>query len=250
MGSRDGTESGAFAKLFDPATVTYSSVYGTGPINYVSGTNVGTVTRGYSPILVGKFVSGDPLTLVVTGDSTVEGTGNLGGTGVYPKLAAQALGIPMLEISNGGKSQRELEVNLSSWSGYLALGRVLVDMMGRNNSNATLAYHAYYKAFRNAGGDKIMKVGVFPATSGTFATEAGQTTVLRAYPSYMPDTWMTEMLRLGFIDYVLDPQSIRGTGNAAKWLANASTDGTHQSSTGNDLLKTEYQTKLGTLNLT
>lgn len=244
MGAREGSESGAFAKVFDPAATTYSSVYGTGPITLVSGTSVETLTRGFAPILVGKFVTGDPKTLVVVGDSTIEGTGSLGATGVYTKLAAQALGIPMLEISCGGKQQLDMETNLAGWSGYLALGRVLIDAMGRNGANANLSYFSYYKTFRSFGGDKIMKIGVFPATSGTFIQ-----TILRAYPSNVPDVQMAEWLKYGIIDYVFDAQSIRGS-NPAKWLANTTTDGTHQSDTGNNLLKTEYQAKLETITVT
>jgi len=248
MGSRDGAESGCFARNFDPAATTYSDVYGTGDMTLLSGPAGTTVTRAYSPCLFGTFVSGDPKTFVLDGDSTIEGTGSLGATGVYTKLAAKALGIPMLEISAGGMDQLDLEENLAGWSFYLGMGRVLIDAMGRNDSNANLAYFSYYKAFKEAGGDKIMKIVVFPATSGTFATEAGQT-VLRAYPSNVPDTQAAEWLKYGAIDYIFDAQSIRGT-NLAKWFPNATTDGTHESDSGNALLDTEVRTPMTAITVT
>lgn len=57
---------------------------------------------------------------------------------------------------------------------------------------------------------------------------------------------------LKFDEVAFKMQGDSGTfeGYASKWGANASTDGTHQSSTGNALLKTEYQTKLGTVTVT
>lgn len=255
-GGRFSTETGGFAKVYDDAATAYSAVDGTGPMVYVSGTAVGSLTQGYCPILVGKFVSGDPKTVFMVGDSIVEGTGGITGTGTFPRLAAQVLGVPILELSQGGRSQVELQTYLPQWGAYLKYARVLVDEMGTNDSGGVLSFFSYwYTARTTYAYDKIARIGLFPRSSSTdsFATEANQT-VSRAYPIVFPDLVAIDWLTYGAIDYNLDPQSVRGT-NKAKWIVNgganyATSDGTHQTSAANDLLAAEFQTFLNAITVT
>lgn len=249
-GGRFSAETGAFAKLYDNAATAYSPVDGTGAIAYVSGTAQPDITQGYCPILIGKFVSGDPKTVFITGDSIVEGTGGITGTGTFPRLAAQALGVPILEISRGGTSQADLQTYLPQWGAYLKYARVLIDEMGTNNVNAVLDFFSYWSTAKTTYSyDKIAKIGLFPRSTSTdsFATEANQT-VSRAYPANFPDNHAVALLAYGAINYNLDPQSVRGV-NLAKWKVDGTAfkytgDGTHQTSAGNALLATEFQTFL------
>lgn len=255
-GSRFGAETGAFAKLYNPATVTYSDVDATGAITLVSGSNVGSLTIGYCPILVGKFVSGDPKTIFVIGDSIIEGTNGLDATGTFIRLGAQALGVPQLEMSRGGESQLTAAANSATWTPYLKYARVLIDEMGTNNANALLDFFVYWNAAKvTYTYDKIIRVGLFPraSSSDSWTTEANQT-VARIYPAEFPDLHSIDLLKYGNIDYNLDPQSVRGT-NKAKWLTNGTAfyttvDGTHQSASGNALLATEFQAFLDTVTVT
>lgn len=255
VGSRFSVETGAFAKIH-ASTTNYSPVDGTGAMTFVSGTDVGSTTQGYCPILVGRFVSGDPKTVFVVGDSIIEGTGSLPINGTFTKLATAALGVPQLEMSQGGSGQGALATNVAGWTPYLKYARVLVDEMGTNEPNGWLNFFPYWKAAKATYSyDKIAKIGLFPRTSSTdsFATEANQT-VTRAYPSKFPDLHAIDLLKYGEIDYNLDPQSVRGT-DKAKWLTNGTanyttTDGIHQSTAGNALLATEFQTFLNTITVT
>ena len=240
-------ETDAFAKLYNPATVTYSPVDGVGPMALLTGTNVSDLTQGYCPILVGKFSSGDPKTIFVAGDSIIEGTGSLGRTGTFIKLAAVDLGVPQLEMSRGGESQVTAAPGSATWTPYMKYARVLVDEFGTNNVNAVMDFFTYWNpAKKTYGMDKIVRVGLFPRTnsSDSYATEANQT-VSRAYPLAFPDLANIEWLKYGAINYNVDPQSVRGV-DKAKWISNGTAfygtpDGTHQSNASNDLLKAEFQ---------
>jgi len=253
IGSRFTGDAGTFAKIYNPASVSYSPVDGTGDITFVSGTDVGAVTQGYCPILVGKFVTGDPKTIFVVGDSIIEGT-FAGET--FTRVAAATLGVPQLEMSQGGRGQNDLSVNVASWTPYLKYCRVLVDETGTNNPNAVLDFFPYWRAAKATYGyDKIAKIGLFPRCSSTdnFQTEANQT-LQRFYPSSFPDLHAVDLLKYGEIDANLDPQSVRGT-NKAKWLTNGTanyttSDGLHQTSAGNALLATEFQTFLDAITVT
>lgn len=248
MGCRQ-SETGGWGRIYNPATASFSDVDGTGAIALLSGSDPGQLTQSYVPILVGKFVSGDPKTLFVVGDSIIEGTGSLGTTGTFVNLACRNLGLPKLEMSQGGQSQLQAAATAANWTPYLKYCRVLLDEFGTNNTNSVLDFFTYWKTARGTYGyDKLIKLGLFPRTSGTFATEAGQT-VVRAYPTTFPDLSSIQWLKYGLIDQNIDPQSVRGV-NLAKWKDNASTDGTHQSGTGNDLLATEVEPLLSAVTVT
>ena len=255
MGCRQ-SETGGWGRIYNPATVSFSDVDGTGPITRLSGSDPGQLTQSYMPILVGKFVDGDPKTLFVVGDSIIEGTSGLGTTGTFVNLACRNLGIPKLEMSQGGKSQLEAAATAANWTPYLKYCRVLLDEFGTNNPNAMLEFFAYWEAAKTTHGyDKIIKLGLFPRTtsSDSFATEANQT-ITNAYPANYPDLSSIQWLKYGLIDYNIDPQSVRGT-NKAKWKVNgaafySTTDGTHQSGAGNDLLAAEVEPILSAVTVT
>jgi hypothetical protein len=255
VGSRQA-EPGSFCKLYDPATVTYSPTSGTGPITVVSGTDVAGLTQGFCPILVGKFVTGDPKTLFVVGDSIDEGVGSIAQSGTFIRLSARNLGLPMIDLSLGGQGQNSLIPGVATWTPYLKYARVLVDEMGTNSVNAVLDFFGYWRPAKTTYAmDKIVRIGLFPRSSSTdsFATEINQTSV-RAYPTVFPDLTNLEWLKAGLIDANIDPQSVRGV-DKSKWISNGTAfygtvDGTHQSTTSNNLLTTEIQPLLAAIAVT
>lgn len=255
MGCRQ-SETGGWGRIYNPATASFSDVDGTGAITLLSGSDPGQLTQSYMPILVGKFVSGDPKTLFVVGDSIIEGTGSLGTTGTFVNLACRNLGLPKLEMSQGGQSQLQAAATAANWTPYLKYCRVLLDEFGTNNVNAVLDFFTYWEAAKTTHGyDKLIRLGLFPRTTSTdsWATEANQT-IARAYPTTFPDLSSIQWLKYGLIDYNIDPQSVRGV-NLAKWKVTgaafySTTDGTHQSGAGNDLLAAEVEPILSAVTVT
>lgn len=242
-----------YARIYNPATVSYSSMAGTGQISVVSGSDPGQLTTAYCPILLGTFVSGDPATALIIGDSLVAGTGNLGQVGSFMTVIHRNLEIPKLEISLGGMSQTTAQTYLSLWGPCMAYARIMYDMMGTNDPNNNLAFFSYWKAFRSTyGGDKIVKFTLLPngTWSGTHTTEAEQTVnAVRPYPGYI-DLFATNLLTYGAaqagVDGKLEVMSIRGT-NQAKWLCDnvtanlCTTDCVHPTNYATGLIVTEVQ---------
>ncbi len=248
-GMRFGAETDSCAILYDPAASVYSAVDATGPMVYVSGTIEAAQTQAYCPILVGTYAaSADPKTVFIIGDSILEGTGGAPAL-EFQRAAAATLGVPILEMSRGGASQLEVSDLYPQWGAYLKYARVLVDEMGTNNSNAPLYRFRYWQAARQTYTyDKIARIGLFPRTSGTFATEAGQT-ALRPYPDVMADLLGVDLAAYGLADYNLAFTTVRGT-DQAKWAANRTYDGTHPTATGITDLTTDYQPALSSWTVT
>jgi hypothetical protein len=167
--SRSYAEAVAQSFVYDSGTIT--NMAGTGAL-VLSGGSLTNIARGVAPVLVGVHSSGDPKTLFVTGDSLIEGTGKLVGTGTFARRAAAALGIPVIEFSLGGRSQASIS-EIGVWKPYLRYCRVLLDELGTNNINQTLHFFSLWKAARDAPMDKVMHVGLLPSTSSTdsFSTE-------------------------------------------------------------------------------
>ncbi len=241
---------------YDPAATTITNaISSTGALTYSGGSPL-LDDLGYCPIMVGKFVSGDPKTCFTIGDSIVEGivATTHQGPGLYIKKACMALGVPNIEFSKGGKSQRDAAL-ATGWTPYLKYARVLIDEMGTNNLNAMLDFFTYWSIAKNTYGyDKIVKSGLTPVctSSDSFATEANQTTT-RAYPNNI-DTQMVELARFGSVNTNHVPLAARGV-NQSKWIVNggafyATADGTHPSVAADDLMKTEFQPVLAAMTVT
>jgi hypothetical protein len=251
-GARQAEDNGAYCRNYDPAAVTFSAISGTGAISVTSGSDPGQATFGYCPVLLGTFVTGDPITDFIPGDSHDEGTQTLGLTGTFMDLIHWNLGIPKIEMSKGGTSQLEMETTFAFWGIYMKYCRVMLDLLGTNNPNAILAKAKYWHAFRHTyGGDKIYQWTLVPNTTytGAFITEAEQT-ITRAYPAAFPDlattSWNTYGPSQGGIDGILTALSVRGV-NTAKWIVDGSTphyaspEGTHLNTTTTPMMVTEIQ---------
>lgn len=247
---------GTFCIVYDPATITPTAVSGTGTMSYTG--SVGAINNdyGYCPILVGVPVTGDPKTAFTVGDSIVEGIGSTThqGPGLYIKKACMALGVPNIELSLGGTSQREIALS-TGWTPYLKYARVLIDEMGTNNQNAAMDFFTYWNIARTTYGyDKIIHSGLTPVDSSSdqFATETNQT-ISRPYPNTL-DTIMVGMEKYGLIDKNHVPLAARGV-DRSKWIVNgtafyATADGTHPSPAADDLMKTEFQPILAAITVT
>lgn len=246
---------GAYCIRYDTALTTPSSVSGTGTMSS-SGSAPTIDDYGYCPILVGVPVSGDPKTTFAIGDSIVEGivSSTHQGPGTYIKKACMALGVPNLEFSLGGQSQREIAL-ATGWTPYLKYARVLIDEMGTNNVNGLLDFFTYWSIAKNTYGyDKIMRSGLTPRASTTdiYVTEANQT-ITRVYPHAI-DTQMVELARFGYVNKNHVPLAARGV-DQGKWIVNgganyATNDGLHQSVAADDLMKTEFQPVLAAVTVT
>jgi hypothetical protein len=252
--------SGLFAQRgsrYDPAATTISAVDAVGTMTVVSGTNPSIETYIPTPIMLGKFVSGDPKTLFVIGDSIVGGTttGALTAGGAHFKQAAEALGLPMITYALGGSNQMQLST--TNWRPYLAYSRVLIDEMGTNNGNGWIVWYDYYHAARTTYNyDKIIKTGLLArvTNSGDFTTEGGQTGGL-AYPALnFAEGPMIDLEKYGYVDKYLPLVAARGV-DQSKWIVNgtpyyATADGTHPSDAAVALLKTEFQAALSAITVT
>ena len=165
-----------------------------------------------------------------------------------------ALGVPNIEHSLGGTSQRELAL-ATGWTPYMKYARVLIDEMGTNNVNALLDFFTYWNIAKTTYGyDKFMRSGLTPRTGTTdsYATELNQS-VVRAYPSTV-ETMMVALERFGGLDKNYVPFAERGA-DPSKWIVNgtanyATNDGLHQSVAADDLMKTEFQAVLAAITVT
>lgn len=245
----------AFTGRYVPGDTTVSSISGTGAMSFTGGSPT-IDDMGYCPILVGIPASGDPKTVFGLGDSQMEGivSNTHQGPGLYVKKACMALGVPMLEFSKGGISQRHVEL-YQGWTPYLAYARVLVDAMGTNNLTALLSFSTYWGIAKTTYNyDKIIHSGPFPASGSTdlWATEANQT-ASRIYPHAI-DTAMVELAKYGRINANHAAVAARGV-NTAKWAVNgaanyATTEGIHLSVAMDDLTKTEFEPILAAVSVT
>jgi len=253
-GSRFGFEVGGESHIHLPSTY-YSAVDSTGALAYVSGTATGWDYQGYCPILIGKFSSGDPKTVFTVGDSIVEGVGTPD-AGSFLRMTVRSLGIPTIEMSEGGRHQGDLQAYQSTWEPYLSYARILIDEFGTNNGGSLLKFFDYWHPARTTYNyDKIIRAGLFPRgyTYNNWQDEANQYN-MRVYPGVFPEWFGQELLKYGYIDVNFDPQSIRGT-DKSKFLTNGTAnymtgDGVHPSEAGHALMQAEFEPILSALTVT
>lgn len=237
----------------------------TGTIQYDPHTAVGNVDYGggntFMPILLGRFVSGKPKSVFVTGDSTAYGTGESSSTAVgaiglmralYNDANSAAGAYAGCNFGNpGGRA--------SDWAGglparitaYLKYANCSIEEYGHNNINVSdsQAIHALMRAGL-VGNKHIIRPSLSTTTtsSDAFATTANQT----IDPSYdaggIAEVFNDAMKALAasdltYIETLGDrAASTRGSAgsNFYKWavngLANYSTvDGVHPGSQGYEL---------------
>lgn len=254
-GCRFSVEVNARAVAHDSGT-NYSAVDSTGPMVFVSGTAQASLTQGYCPIMIGKFVSGDPKTCFTIGDSIVEGVGGVVDTS-FLRQAVRSLGTPTVEMSRGGASQTSQMVYFSTWSPYFAYARVLIDEMGTNAGSARLDFFGYWHPAKHTYNyDKIIKVGLFPyrLSYNNWQDEANQYGGKTAYLGGFVEQDFPTFLKYGWVDAHFDSQGIRGV-DKSKYLTNGTSnymtiDGTHPSATAHTVMQSEFEPILSALTVT
>jgi hypothetical protein len=242
---RWGNENGAQCLQYDAAVTTMSAVDAIGVFTF-TGTAAIVPTKGFSFVLEGPPVSGDPIAVVGFGDSIVEGVGSLVFTGSWFNKAATSLGAAYLQIALGGQSQTMFWKSVNAYS-FAALGNVLVDNTGTNSQGIIMQYPLVYAKARAAGIRYILRpsLNVRSTSTDSFATNANQTATL-VYIDYTSDG-LASLAQSGLVDAFYKMNAVRDTGD--KWLTNGvaqtyTVDGTHQQPAGDDLMATELQTYL------
>jgi hypothetical protein len=246
-----------YAGVYNPAATTISPVDATGNMSVTAGTNTSFLTYAYSPIMLGKFVSGDPKTIMIIGDSIIQGTGGSGlANGTYIKQSARNLGVPCLQYALGGAEQEDLTQS-TTWRVYMKYARVLIDELGTNNGNRWIHFFDYWTDAKLIHGmDKIIKTGLLPraANSGDFSSEGVQTGAQPFRPLNFEYGTFTDFAKYGYADQFVELLSVRGV-DQTKWLTNGTpyymtTDGTHPTDAALALLTAEFQPVLAAITVT
>ena len=200
-----GDYSGSLAGWFDPGATTVNNVYGTGTIT-TTGTALYQFAVGYQPILLGKFVTGDPATWGSIGDSIISGQGGTSGQsdssgsggiygysffvrGMHDFAGDTSTAIAAISASCPGQSYASIQgTNTKSYAFY-KYAKYWIEDMGTNDfgsspsvgSNVTVLANAQ-TAWSNikanvVGSTKILRLGLLQRTSTTdsYATATNQT---------------------------------------------------------------------------
>lgn len=243
-----------------------SATVGTGVDNpgpfSITGAAATSVNTGYFPVMLGKFVSGDPDTWYGAGDSDLNGVGDdvvlaPWGRGFFSR-ALYADGTPSRVLagfncarSSGYITNYKTLTNIARWAVYC---KKAVEECGLNDLGATtgtaLSTAAFlgqcknaWSIFRSQGVEKVLRTWMLGRlqSSDSFATEAGQTFVGTAGDqSWGP---AAAALNAAFqaevgitLDVLVPMYSCRGSVDTSKWRANgtatyATFDGVHKSPT-------------------
>lgn len=209
---------------------------------------------GYCPFFVGTYVSGEPMTIVMCGDSITEGAGDTSfcpvGTGIGQRIS-YGDGSRIISVMNIARSGSfGSNAALSPSNKFLDLAKYCIyahefygandlGTNGLNNNLATLlaTCRTNWAALRSKGISKIIRGRLLTrTTAGSGLTEAGQTiggagwdvggTALTFNATTLPGE-----IALGNIDRIVDYSDARGI-DITKWPVNAisnyaTADGTH-----------------------
>ena len=243
----------------DPNKVSLTNdVDSTGDFTYtminggVNGTDAVFVNTYYMPAVLGKYVTGDPGSWILAGDSKTYGTGDtsngtaqgvLGLTrAMFPDatLAANAYSSWNMGSPSGVGSDWATGVTTRLTS-YIKYAKNAIEVYGTNaiTSSFSTAIHAQLRA----GGVKlIIRTSISPRTTSTdtWITEANQTYVTNWGPGGTVNTFETTMKGLVASDLTyFDFLGVRGV-DPFKWVINgvanyATADGTHPTAAGYEL---------------
>jgi hypothetical protein len=251
--------SGYFAALFSPTKVSITNgVDSTGDMTYsminggVNGTDAIFMFNYYQPILLGRFVSGDPATFAIAGDSKTRGTGDtytavnaVGMSRVLYPVATSATGV------YGGCNFGCPSGIAADWAGgtpslltaYLKYAKYGIEAYGTNSpSTSATPCAAIHTQMRTAGIAHIIRPSLTPraTSSDSWATEANQTIDAQWGPGNAADTFEIAMKALVASDLTyFDTSGVRGT-NIWKWIVTgaanyATADGLHETAAGYEL---------------
>jgi len=237
----------------------------------ITGTAASSQGYGYMPVMLGKFVSGDPDVWYGAGDSDLNSVGDVDtaqwGMGFFTRALLDN-GTPSRVLAgfNCAKPSGYITVfrtltNLAKWSAYCNSG---VEECGLNDLGSTTGTllstatfltqcKAAWAIMRGQGVQKVLRTWMLGRlqSSDSFATEAGQTFVGTAGDQ----SWGAASAALnaafqaevgGTLDVLVPMICARGTVDSTKWRANgtalyATSDGVHKSSAMHALAAVELR---------
>lgn len=243
--------------LYDVTKVNVTNgVDSTGGITYAminggtNGVDAVFINTYLMPIVLGRFVAGDPPVWLLAGDSKTIGNGdpvsamkNRGMTrALYPDPTLAANCIAGCNFGCASGIAAEWAAGTPAFATpYLAYANYGLEAYGTNAQNAA-ASQAIHATFRANNFKKIVRLSLTPRTTSTdaWATDVNQTTVAGWSPGGAADLFEQAMAALVASDLTyIETSAIRGT---THWLwpvtgaANYSTaDGLHESAVGYEL---------------
>lgn len=203
-----------------------------------------------SPILLGKFISGNPGVWSLVGDSKTYGTNDtiaaLGACGLtrmlYPSAAAATNLTAGLNFGCSSGSAIDWATGSSKLTAYLGYSTRALEAYGTNSLNAA-ASQAIHAQLRAAGIPIIVRTSLTPRTTGAWTAADGsdQTLATSWGVGQAADTFEAAMRALVTTDlsyFSMDATRIASSGaNYWKWFANGTpafetADGVHQTPQG------------------
>ncbi|MEY2892662.1 MAG: hypothetical protein RJA98_2570 [Pseudomonadota bacterium] len=269
-----GIYPGGVALWLDPVantTVSQIDSYGNIAISGSSWTNEVNVV---APIVLGRFVSGNPKTFLAVGDSITEGSADAlsgqVGNGYFDRARMSASnGAPMLAGIKFGQgssiSAMWSAANADRMTPYLAYAKYLWDMYGTNDflageTDATVRTRcqAIWAQAMASGASGVVRGEVLPrvTSSDSYVLAANQTYINSAFgvggAARTFNTWLSTQVGGGAVLTVVPFDSVRDSGDRYKWKVNgtagyATADGVHPSTAAHILMADELRPVLASL---
>lgn len=167
---------------YDP-TVTFPSSTDVTGVYTATGTSMagGARLTAWCPMVVGKFVSGDPKTIIAFGDSITQGVGDsrtpVNGTGWFHRMLTDADGVSNpyagmnCAVSGDVASNQKLNTKMLALSKYArfgvdALGTNDIGLSGTGNTTTIRAnLQVVWDAMRAQGVEKVLRTHFLPRTN-------------------------------------------------------------------------------------
>lgn len=226
----------------------------------IRGVNSGDAGSGYrvAHILLGKFVTGDPVTIMGIGDSIMYGLND----DVNPIFGYFQKSLFDANLTSGHRGGCNFGISsgvANAWSSgnsalvcsYLKYGKHAIEEYGTNGGTVAQS-QAIWNALRAANVGKIIRTRVTPRTTTTnsWMTPAGQTYNAAYQPGQQKAIFNTDLqalLGIGFDTYFdcaavvdsVDPWKWAGDGTTANLMTD---DGLHPSTNGHSLLAASLRT--------
>lgn len=276
--AKNAAQSGAAVRWYDPAVTTLSDADVAGQFTS-TGTAPETRTGGMSPLVLGRYVTGDPNTYIFIGDSITQGTGDGSGSGRIGGLGWAARALTDADGTSNPKSFINFAVHGSASTAATADDRLYnfykyatratlfygTNDLGQNGAGATLAtmqgrLTTIAQNLKTKPGSAITKIlagHLLPRATSTdaWATLENQTPTGAGWDAggVVPqlNDWLTSQVGVLFDGYT-HFQSVRNTGNDFRWATNgtanyAATDETHPSTGGHTLMANDARAALATM---
>jgi lysophospholipase L1-like esterase len=246
-----------------------NSIKSTGPsLVYDTGFFAGTAVRGYGPYaILGEQIAPTP-SVVIIGDSIADGSGDAtndsiiaGGLvgfsrGMMLSQASPGIVLPYVKITKTGDSLNfdstmEGFDNMRSWSALQWATHAIVglgnnDISGTSLSTIQTKMIYLWRQIQNMG-CKVYQVTMFPRTTGSWDSAAGQT-ISSNYGTRRDqlNDWLRNIaVQQGYVDGIIDPQYlVEDQGNPGKWASDSgalTADGTHPNATAHKLIGEEIR---------